>query len=500
MRKLALLTTLTLIVITVAAAPKNRTEVESLRGEKWWGRFNEIGDSKTKTTSMLVSSAGRYIWSNTPFEVLFNGSNLSVGSDVEKLEVHKGGKTLREALLVCCHKNFPPQGVVPPVELFSNPIYNPQSEMGDSFTQDDVINYASRIVSEGLPKGIILIPDGWQKSSMKCDFDPTTYPNPAAMTEQLHKMGFKIMVTITPFTVASGREFIIASQQGEFIESQEGTPQIFHTDIGYQVCRNLGNSKAVEQTKASVEEFISQYDIDAVRFDCRDVLPSLHNNPQTMTAFMAGWTSLGNSVKISEYMPEAGPQAAHHVNCVQSNGKKGWQAMHEQLKELLMASLSGCSYNHSVPVVDNDKSSADQQFMLRSMQLAAALPVMNVDFAPWRITDPSLSAQLRKTFELRSSMGNYITEMVNESARTAEPLIRHMEYQFPRNGFSDCDDQFMLGSKYLFAPMFDASGKRMVRLPRGIWTDYSGKRFRGPIVINVDASKGDMIYYELTTK
>lgn len=37
-------------------------------------------------------------------------------------------------------------------------------------------------------------------------------------------------------------------------------------------------------------------------------------------------------------------------------------------------------------------------------------------------------------------------------AKTGEPIIRHMEYAFPHQGFVDCRDQFMLGDKYLVAP------------------------------------------------
>ena len=75
-----------------------------------------------------------------------------------------------------------------------------------------------------------------------------------------------------------------------------------------------------------------------------------------------------------------------------------------------------------------------------------------------------------------------------------------MEYQFPRSGFADCDNQFMLGNRYLVAPPLDESPQRMVRLPKGVWTDMNGKRYKGPVVVNASAQDGRMICFELQTK
>lgn len=50
--------------------------------------------------------------------------------------------------------------------------------------------------------------------------------------------------------------------------------------------------------------------------------------------------------------------------------------------------------------------------------------------------------------------------------RPGEPIVRHMEYQYPHQGFIDCKDQFMLGDKYLVAPMLTSGTSRTVMLPR----------------------------------
>ena len=52
-----------------------------------------------------------------------------------------------------------------------------------------------------------------------------------------------------------------------------------------------------------------------------------------------------------------------------------------------------------------------------------------------------------------SARGQAARDALLNSAKTGEPIIRHMEYAFPHQGFVDCKDQFMLGDRYLVAPV-----------------------------------------------
>ena len=55
----------------------------------------------------------------------------------------------------------------------------------------------------------------------------------------------------------------------------------------------------------------------------------------------------------------------------------------------------------------------------------------------------------------------------------------------------------MIGDLLLVAPVVGPSDKRMVRLPKGLWVDMSGKRIKGPKVINANLSDGTMAVYKL---
>lgn len=90
-------------------AEKSTIKIEPLKGEKWWGLFvgltpaepflqpfsvNTANDGHAfDLVPMLISSSGRYLWSSSPVEVLFDGKTFTVSSSSEKLQVQRAGRT-----------------------------------------------------------------------------------------------------------------------------------------------------------------------------------------------------------------------------------------------------------------------------------------------------------------------------------------------------------------------------------------------------------------------
>lgn len=83
-------------------------------------------------------------------------------------------------------------------------------------------------------------------------------------------------------------------------------------------------------------------------------------------------------------------------------------------------------------------------------------------------------------------MGDYILSLAKEASITGEPIVRHMEYAFPNQGFEECKDQYMLGNKYLVAPIMSSDNTRIVKLPKGKWKDDMGKLYKGGKTYTID--------------
>jgi alpha-glucosidase len=95
--------------------------------------------------------------------------------------------------------------------------------------------------------------------------------------------------------------------------------------------------------------------------------------------------------------------------------------------------------------------------------------------------------------DLRERFTGYILKLAKYAAKTSEPIVRYMEYEFPGQGFETVTDCFMLGGKYLTVPV-TAKGQREVkiRFPDGKWTDIqTGESYMGgrEYVVAADLSR-----------
>lgn len=478
-------------VLTAAAqqiVETHVTEVPIEANEQWWGMSADgrswascRAETGNFNTNMLLSSAGRYLWSGgQPMSIRRDGEKLVVENTGREIEVQKGGKTLREAYLVCVHKNMPEDRKVPEEWLFSHPVYRPEVRADRTWGQDEILDYARRIVAEGLPVGTLVIPWQWQSLNTQFAFSPELFPDPAAMLDELHRMGFRAMLSVSSRVPALGRVYTDAVADG-LAGPVENTP------TGYQTAGfRLDDSRVAEMFKRSVAELGSAYDFDGFRLDYDQPAQHEYNDPG-----MLAWTSLADGTDMcimtgvyrrpfASYVSEA-TTAPDGVSCPLTGNLVG-------------ASLAGDPYKMA-DARGLDASDDEQRF--RYMIAALCFPVASVDFVPWEIKERKLYDQFKKALEFRVSIGDYVENLAQEAARTGEPIVRNMEYQFPRNGFSDCDDQFMLGPKYLIAPCTADASNRMVRLPKGRWTDKHGVKHRGPVVLQVDCNDG-LIYFEST--
>ncbi len=114
------------------------------------------------------------------------------------------------------------------------------------------------------------------------------------------------------------------------------------------------------------------------------------------------------------------------------------------------------------------------------------MPMMQFSMAPWRVLTPEECDICREMALLHVSFSDYIMEQVRHAAKTGEPIVRTMEYEFPGQGFDRRLPQFMLGPDYLVAPVVREDDSVTVELPKGRWKDDQGKVFRGPKVLRLN--------------
>lgn len=522
------LVSIVLLTVCRTASGQHKSEIPVLAGERWWGAYTALGAAmpfeaadrsyrlgadnlQNQSAPFLVSSLGRYIWSDAPFTFRFDGRKFLIDSPVGDVRVVKAGKTLREAVILGKNARFRSNGQTPPERFFSRPQYNTWIELQYDQSQEAIERYADDILAHGFPAGILMVDDNWQRYYGNFDFKAERFPDPKAMVDRLHAKGFNVMLWISPFVSPDSPEFRELQSKG-FLIKQKGTNKaaIIPWWNGYSACYDLTNPAAFAHLQRQLERMQREYGVDGFKFDAGDTYfydpatQDYHDKNARAVDHLQRWGELGNRFPYNEYRAAWGLQGLPLVQRL-ADKNHSWEALQQLVPEMINAGILG--YPYTCPdmvgggqVADfsaEAQERLDQDLIVRSAQLHALMPMMQFSVAPWRVLDAEHLGYCREAAKLHEKMAPYLLETAAQAAKTGEPMVRSMEYMYPNKGFWDCRDQYMFGAKYLVAPVVTAEGKRTVRLPRGTWVDDQGKRFKGPLVMEISVPLGRIPYYEL---
>jgi len=144
-----------------------------------------------------------------------------------------------------------------------------------------------------------------------------------------------------------------------------------------------------------------------------------------------------------------------------------------------------------------DLKKVDQDLIVRSAQIQALMPMMQFSLAPWRVLDAEHLAAVKKAVAVRERFVPTILELAGKSAKTGEPIVRPLEYEFSHQGLERVQDEFMLGDSVLVAPMERSGTSRQVILPAGKWVDDEGKRWKGGATYTLQVPLERIPYFTL---
>ena len=506
-----LLVLLTFMAAALTTARAEKVEIPMLENEKWWGSVTDLGnimpfDSETEirfnhqtqnfnnqTAPLLVSNKGRYIWSDSPFKAEIKDGVIKLDAARGTIECVQAGANLREAFTAAAKAHFPASGTVPPELFFSVPQYNTWIELVYNQNQADILKYAHSIVDNGFPTGILMIDDNWQKYYGNFEFRPDRFPDPKGMVKELHDLGFKVMLWVSPFVSPDSQEYRWLRSKGYLVKTADGgRPAILDWWNGLSACYDLSNPEAFEHFRKTLADMQEEYGIDGFKFDAgdperyqaKDIMP--YDGKSFDTEQTELWAKLGLLFPYNEFRAcwKMGGEAL-----VQRLGDKdySWDGVARLVPSMIAAGLLGHPYTCPDMIgggqfgsfIDIAEDEFDQSLIVRSCQIHSMMPMMQFSVAPWRILNEENLAICQKYALLHQEIGAYLVEQAELASKTGEPIVRCMDYMFPGEGFEDCNDQYMLGDRYLVAPVMDAGTSRSVKLPKGRWIDENGKKYKG---------------------
>lgn len=512
---------LALVVLTACGSKVGTVVVPLNQNESVWGGRVADGslapfaegfsiDLSTNTgnqvSPLLLTSGGTYIWSDEPFSFSISKNKILISKATAPIEVKKCGSTLREAFLSASKAHFPANGTLPPEEFYMVPQYNSWIELTYNQNQVDIIKYAKGILANGLPAGIMMIDDTWQDDYGKWEFDPAKFPNPKAMVDELHAMGFKVMLWVCPFV--SMDQYQICRRIEEFngfLRKQNGEPYPVRWWNGTSAVLDLSNPKSVEWFNARLQHLMDSYGIDGFKFDAGD----FEYYPSDGVAFVEGTSGSEQCslfVQLAEKYPynelRAGYKNAGKAIVQRLHDKDhSWTDLQKLIPEMIAESLLG--YSFCCPdmvgggnfMAFEDENTLNPDLIVRSAQCHALMPMVQFSLAPWRVLDSTHYQAILEAMRIRNEHLDTIKALYEHAASTGEPIIAPLEYWFPNSGYASITDQFMLGEEILVAPMLTEGSSRKVVLPQGMWVSDTGDVFSGEQTIEENVPLNRLPHY-----
>jgi alpha-glucosidase (family GH31 glycosyl hydrolase) len=504
----------------ITAQSPTRLSVTIKESESWWigvinhGSLFPIQDKYeadlrnncygNQAQSLLLSSNGRSVWSDEPFKITSLDNTIVLEKDSGAFEANTSGTTLRDAYIFASKKYFPASGKMPNEFLFSSPQYNTWIELLYNQNEKDILKYAKGILDNGFPPGTLMIDDNWQENYGTWRFHPGRFSNPKAMIDTLHSWGFKIMVWVCPFVSADSETFRKLQEQDLLLREKDGYPKLVKWWNGASAVLDLTDDKAVTWFKNELKVLMEQYGVDGFKFDAgdpefyADVYGDKKLSPNEHTEL---FNMLGVDYSFIEF--RAGWQAGGQP-LAQRLRDKGhtWSDLQILIPDILLQGIMGYPFTCPDMIGGGEMGSfanlknINQDLVVRSAQCHAFMPMMQFSVAPWRILDSTRLRAVEKAIQLRMKYVPLIRSLANEAAIGGEPIVRYMAYQFPDQAFEKVNDQFMLGSTILIAPILSAANTRTVVLPKGKWTDgRTNKTIVGPKTFQTQANIDEIPFY-----
>lgn len=401
-------------------------------------------------------------------------------------------------------------------------------------TQDEVLEVARQYQKEGIKIDQIVIDFFHWTVQGDWKFDTKYWPDPKAMVDELHSMGIKVIVSIWPSVDRKSENFGPMMERGLLIKTERGAAQTYDyqgdcveldpfnpetRQYVWEVCKKNYYDYGIDAFWLdNSEPDYGVYDFDNYRYydmpalECSNMYPQMYSRiyydemvkdgKPVVNLLRSGW---------------AGSQK--YGNVIWSGDiPSTFEAFRDQIQGGLNMGLAGIPWwtTDIGGFMTDDVNDPDfRQLLIRWYEFAvySAVLRMHGDRGPYNI--PPLDDRdwgggylhtgqpnelwsygednyriMKKYYDIRIEMHDYIKELYDEASTNGSPLIRTMFYEFPEDKKCwELCDQYMFGADYLVAPILELNCfKRDVYLPAGKWMLTSTKEvYDGEQTVSVDA-------------
>ncbi len=500
-------------------------QVKILENEYWWGgsvnrghempihgnskcSFDLLGDGETdQFAPLMVSSKGRYVWSEEAFTVdACDGVMELKGTD--EIVLHDGFENLRGAYLAAMKAHFPFTGEMPDSLFWSVPQYNTWIELGTNQTTEGILNYAKGILEHGLPAGVLMIDGGWQEEyGVYEEFHKGKVPDPKFLVDQLHELGFTVMVWVSPIIASAGTRYKYLRDRNYLVRDVNGEIAVRKWWSGYSAVLDFTNPDAVAWMEGQLNTLVEKYGVDGFKFDAGDTYfykdDDIIFEPTLARNHTLYFNQFGERYKFNEFRA-AWKSGGRPIVARLHDKYHSWNefGINTLIGHTVVQGLLGYAYNCPDMVgggiIDcfGENSSLDEELFVRWAQANAMMGMMQISIAPWRVLSDENANRVINAIKLHEKFGDLFLKLAVEASKTGEPVVRHMAYVFPDENFEETNGQFMVGNDIMVAPVLEKGATtKVVKFPAGNWKDSNGKIYEGNFEAKIPVDMDTILYF-----
>ena len=511
--------------IFAASAEVFISEIPLIESERWWGGGGGDGQSQpygasshkridlrvhgNTSSPLLVSSCGRYVWSGKPFGYEFKDGKLVLDSDFEKIEPTVAGKTLKDAYLAAAKAHMCFEGKAPPDVFFTLPQWNNWIEIFlNGVNQKAADDYTADLAKSAFPCGVYMMDGGWLSHQGSYEFYEKDFPDPKGLFDRINAQGWTPLIWTAHFVSPDSREYKKLRYHDthnclDYLAYRKApgsrAAAVVRWWSGISAIYDLTKPEANAYYAKILHEFADKYGIKGFKFDAGDPRffaedCRFHDEKAEPVDYTRLYAELAarefpfHEIRVSWKC--GGLPLVTRLND-RAHAWTGRNAQDTVIPQVVAAGLLGCPYLVADMVgggleVSFVGKEIDEKLFVRSAAMQALMPMVQFSLLPTRHLSPEGVKLCRDFAQLHVDFAPYIMEQVRHAATTGEPIVRAMEYEFPHQGFNRPMQQFMLGPRWLVAPVVTPDDAKTVELPAGKWRDDLGQEFVGPKTVQLE--------------
>jgi alpha-glucosidase len=377
--------------------------------------------------------------------------------------------------------------------------------------ESKIMEIANGFRARDIPCDVIYFDIDYMDSYRVFTWDRDRFPEPKAMTDRLHEMGFRLVTIVDPGVKkdSSYRVYVDGCKKGVFCKLPTG--EVYHGEVwpGPAAYPDFSSAKT-RSWWASLHTTLFGAGIDGIWNDMNepsDFSPDNHGDRTLATVpeevmmdedgeprpFSEGHNAYGfdmcrataeayETLKPGErpfVLTRSGYAGIQrHAAVWTGDNHSWWEHLASSMPMLLNLSLSG------VPFCGGDaggfQGEASGELFARWIQYAIFTPFLRAHSVinskphePWAF-GPETERIVRDAIRLRYRLMPYLYGEMYRASISGMPVIRPMVYAYPDDPETrTMCDQFMFGPSMLVAPVSQpGKTERLVYLPEGIWYDW----------------------------